>query len=132
MAQTRTRFEIITKSDRDGQSPRTVSAGLPEPTLLLDADLSPHQASFEDSVSFAPKTEAPRFNAGMFMLVTSRGVRSTLTDAVHCSESLICDHYSGILVLRSCYASILGSLVSPLESPFAMLAGVPAPVFETL
>jgi len=50
--------------------PRTVSARLPEPTLLLSADLSPHQASFDDSVSSDLKTEASRFNAGMFMLVT--------------------------------------------------------------
>jgi len=45
-----------------------VSAGLPEPTLLLGADLSPQQAMFNDSVSSDLKTKAPRFNAGMFML----------------------------------------------------------------
>jgi len=45
--------------------PRTVSAGLPEPTLLLGADLSPHQASFDDSASSDLKTEALRFNAGI-------------------------------------------------------------------
>ena len=100
-----------------------LSAGLPERMLVLGADLNPHQDSFKDSVSSALKTEVPHFNTGMFMFVTLRGVRSTLTDAVHYSESLICDPHSVILVLRSCYASILGSLVSPLESPFAMLAG---------
>ncbi len=50
--------------------PRTVSAGLPEQTMLLDADLSPHQASFDDSGASDPKTEVPHFNTGIFMLVT--------------------------------------------------------------
>jgi len=51
--------------------PRTVSAGLPEQTLLLDADLSPHQVLFDNFAASAPQTEAPcsargylRFNAG--------------------------------------------------------------------
>jgi len=48
--------------------PRTVSAGLPESTLSLGADLSPHQAVFNDAVSSDPKMEAPRFNAGLFIL----------------------------------------------------------------
>ena len=67
--------------------------------------------------AFYPKNHLVRIR------MTQRGVRSTLTDAVHYSESLICDPHSVILVLRSCYASILDSFVSPLESSFAMLAG---------
>jgi len=46
--------------------PRTVSAGLPEQTLLLDADLSPHQVLFDDFAASAPQKEAPCFSTGIF------------------------------------------------------------------
>jgi len=44
----------------------TDCAGLPEQTLLLGANLSPHQVLFDDFAASAPQKEAPCFSTGIF------------------------------------------------------------------